>query len=182
MSSNYDKFKLEHYDEVAKQRDDALALLGELLYVLRSARLNHWGYTGDSKEVEKSIKDNFYIGEIEECVEKINKFTNNGNPDKVKINPHYLRKIMEQGGFDRDGAPTKKFNKTKKWIVKQLVTFLNDYKIGHKYPDADIGVYQEFMTNLAYIAIDSIGVGHTRKEIETFLLEEEKDDDEDNKK
>lgn len=183
MSSNYDKFKLEHYNEVAQQRDDALVLLGELMYVIRSARMNNWGYTGDKKEVDKAIKDNFYIGEIEEVAAKINKFTNNGNPDTVKINPHYLRKIMTSGGFDRasDAPPSKKFNKTKKWIVKQLVTFLNDYKIGHKYPDADIGVYQEFLTNLAYIAIDSIGVGHSRKEIEEFLLEEEKDDGNDKK-
>ena len=178
MSSSYDKFKLEHYNEVAQQRDDALRLLGELLYVIRCARMNDWGYTGDKKTVDKKIKDNFYINEIIGVADKINKFTNNGCPDKVKINPHYLRKIMEKGEFDKStGTAPKRFNKTKRWIVKQLVTFLNDYQIGHQYPDCDIGVYQEFLTNLAYIAIDSVGVGHSRKEIEEFLMEKEADEE-----
>ena len=182
MSSNYDKFKLEHYNEVAKQRDDALYLLGEMMHKIRTANNNNWGYVGSPKEVEKSIKDNFYISEIMELEKKLEKFANTGHPDHVKINPHYLAKIMEQGDLDpASGQPTKKFNKTKRWIVKQLVTFLNDYKIGHEYTGADLAVYQEFLTNLAYIAIDSIGVGHSREEIEKFLLEENEDGN-DNKK
>ena len=182
MSSNYDKFKVEHYNEVASQRDDALYLLGEMMSKIRLAHHNNWGYTGDKKEVEKQIKDNFYLSEIMELEEKLEKFANTGHPDHVKINPHYLAKIMTQGEFDpSSGQPTKKFNKTKRWIVKQLVTFLNDYQIGKEYPGADKAVYQEFLTNLAYIALDSINVGHSREEIEKFLLEEN-DDGDDNKK
>lgn len=178
MSSTYDKFKIEHYGEVAQQRDDALFLLGELLYKIRSAHDNNWGYTGDKKEVDKKLRDNFYINEIIDVADKVNRFANCGNPDKVKINPHYLRKIMEKGEFDKStGTAPKRFNKTKRWIVKQLVTFINDYKIGHQYPDCDNGVYEEFLTNLAYIAIDSVGVGHSRKEIEEFLMEKEGDDE-----
>lgn len=183
-----EEFKLKNYDKLKRQLQTGCRVLEKIVYEIQSADGNDWHL--DAKKVselqnkrcsvnrrEEQDKCSFSIRRIHDImrdvVEPFLGRNNNLSCCKVDVTPELLEAMgltheMQNDRWKPDGW---KYQMSLNDFCAAVYMLVSEFRVGHKYPGADMSVYAEGFANLAYIAMDTAHVAHTPEAIEKWLNE-----------
>ena len=179
-----DQYKIEHYDEIVKQRDALAQFVGKFVDMFHAGDCNTWGMDEfnfcDFKNIKSwydrsqyIYKRNYYLGRLNRFIKKnIEPFFDMSiSSDKIKLTPEYIQALSmlkdlknDEGDFDL--PPGKKITPAE--VCKMLIMFGSEYRFGHKYPGADMAVYAEAFSDILRCALYAMKVKNDPKAIREF--------------
>lgn len=181
-----EEFKLENYERLQKQLQTACRVIEKIAYEIHCADCNNWHL--DAKRVQELNEERYSVNRREDqdrcsfSIRQIHKLMNdviepflgkstNLSCCKVKVTPELLEamgltKEMHNNRWKPDGW---EHEMTLNDFCAAVYMLLSEFRVGHKYPGADMSVYAEGFNNLAYIALDTAHIPHTQEAILKWL-------------
>lgn len=183
--SRLDQYKIDKFDEVAKQRTTLAKLVSKLIDIIHDGECNGWDMDSfNFKELSEISqwydrakyihKHNYYIGRLNRFIKRnIDPFFDRSiTADKIKLTPEYIQALGMLTDLRSDEnceVPPRGDKITPEDVCRMLIMFGAEYRFGHKYPSADMGVYASAFSDILRCALYAMKVKNDPKAIREFI-------------